>query len=75
MGYHCLAIYQYLNKWYEDFITKQKVLFLDDLKKKIITCVDLSLTLLYFINDLILHVIQPMTTYIQDMVMKCKDIL
>jgi hypothetical protein len=25
-----LAIYQYLNKWYEDFITKQKVLFLDD---------------------------------------------
>jgi hypothetical protein len=36
---------------------------------------DLCLTLLYFINDLILRVIQRMTTYVQAMVMKYKDIL
>jgi len=75
MGYHCLAIYQYLNKWYEDFIAKQNVLFLDDFFKFLITCVDLCLTVLYFINYLILHVIQRMPTYVQAMVMKCKDIL
>jgi hypothetical protein len=36
---------------------------------------DLCLTLLYFIYDLILRVIQRMTTYVQAMVMKYKDIL